>query len=153
MIIDIKILDERIKEMLPSAATMGSAAVDLRACIDEEILLMPGKAVLIPTGFAMHIMDCRYAGVILPRSGLGHKEGLILGNGTGLIDSDYQGQIMVSLLNRNQDHYDDFNIKKIRPMDRIAQLIIIPVQAIQFNIVSEFDASERGCGGFGSTGK
>jgi len=141
------ILDARIKDQLPAYATPGSAGLDLRACIDQPIELKPGQTELIPTGMAIHIADNAYAAVILPRSGLGHKHGIVLGNLVGLIDSDYQGQLFVSCWNRGQATFT------INPMERIAQLVIVPVQRVNFNIVESFSESERGDGGFGSTGK
>ncbi len=141
------ILDPRIKDQLPAYATPGSAGLDLRACIDQPIELKPGQTELIPTGMAIHIADNAYAAVILPRSGLGHKHGIVLGNLVGLIDSDYQGQLFVSCWNRGQAAFT------LNPMERIAQLVIVPVQRVNFNIVESFSASERGNGGFGSTGK
>ncbi|MBI5751154.1 MAG: dUTP diphosphatase [Hydrogenophilales bacterium] len=145
--IDLMILDPRIKDQLPAYATPGSAGLDLRACIDTPIELKPGQTELIPTGMAIHIADNAYAAVILPRSGLGHKHGIVLGNLVGLIDSDYQGQLFVSCWNRGQAAFT------VNPMERIAQLVIVPVQRVNFNIVESFSASERGDGGFGSTGK
>lgn len=145
--IDLKILDNRMKDFLPSYGTPGSAGLDLRACIDEAITLQPGQTVLIPTGLAIHIADPGYAAMILPRSGMGHKNGIVLGNLVGLIDSDYQGQLMVSTWNRGQAEFT------LQPMDRLAQLIIVPVLQVGFNVVDEFGQSERGEGGFGSTGK
>ena len=145
--IDLMILDPRIKDQLPAYATPGSAGLDLRACIDQPIELKPGQTELIPTGMAIHIADNAYAAVILPRSGLGHKHGIVLGNLVGLIDSDYQGQLFVSCWNRGQVTF------MVNPMERIAQLVIVPVQRVNFNIVESFSASERGNGGFGSTGK
>ena len=145
--IDIKILDARMKEMLPAYATPGSAGLDLRACIDEAITIDAGQTVLIPTGLAIHIGDPAYAAMILPRSGMGHKNGIVLGNLVGLIDSDYQGQLMVSTWNRGQSAFT------LNPMERLAQLIIVPVLQVGFNVVEEFGDSERGVGGFGSTGK
>ncbi len=145
--IDIKILDPRVKDMLPAYATPGSAGLDLRACIDAPITLEPGATELIPTGMAIHIANPQYAGVILPRSGLGHKHGIVLGNLVGLIDSDYQGQLFVSCWNRSKQAFT------LNPMERIAQLVIVPVARVGFNIVDDFDASSRGAGGFGSTGK
>jgi len=141
------ILDARIKDQLPAYATPGAAGLDLRACIDQPIELKPGQTELIPTGMAIHIADNAYAAVILPRSGLGHKHGIVLGNLVGLIDSDYQGQLFVSCWNRGQATFT------INPMERIAQLVIVPVQRVNFNIVESFSESERGDGGFGSTGK
>jgi dUTP pyrophosphatase len=145
--IDIKILDPRMKELLPAYATPGSAGLDLRACIDAPLTLEPGATVLVPTGLAIHVADPGYAAMILPRSGMGHKNGIVLGNLVGLIDSDYQGQLMVSTWNRGQAAFT------LQPMDRLAQLIVVPVLQVGFNVVEEFDASERGAGGFGSTGK
>ncbi|MCC7643625.1 MULTISPECIES: dUTP diphosphatase [unclassified Janthinobacterium] len=145
--IDIKILDARMKELLPAYATPGSAGLDLRACIDEAIIIEAGQTVLIPTGLAIHIGDPSYAAMILPRSGMGHKNGIVLGNLVGLIDSDYQGQLMVSTWNRGQSAFT------LNPMERLAQLIIVPVLQVGFNVVEEFGDSERGVGGFGSTGK
>ena len=145
--IDVKILDPRMKDQLPSYATAGSAGLDLRACIDAPITFKSGETHLIPTGLAIHIADPAYAAVILPRSGLGHKHGIVLGNLVGLIDSDYQGQLMVSTWNRGQTEFI------LNPMERLAQLVIVPIMQIGFNVVDEFDTSERGAGGFGSTGK
>jgi len=145
--IDIKILDARMKELLPAYATPGSAGLDLRACIDEAITIEAGQTVLIPTGLCIHIGDPSYAAMILPRSGMGHKNGNVLGNLVGLIDSDYQGQLMVSTWNRGQSAFT------LNPMERLAQLIIVPVLQVGFNVVEEFRDSERGVGGFGSTGK
>ena len=134
-------------EYLPSYATSGSAGLDLRACIDEPMEIMPGETKLIPTGLAIHIADPGYAALILPRSGLGHKHGILLGNLVGLIDSDYQGQLMVSTWNRGTDAFT------LNPMERLAQLVIVPVLQVGFNVVEEFEESDRGAGGFGSTGK
>ncbi len=134
-------------EYLPSYATSGSAGLDLRACIDEPMEIMPGETKLIPTGLAIHIADPGYAALILPRSGLGHKHGIVLGNLVGLIDSDYQGQLMVSTWNRGTDAFT------LNPMERLAQLVIVPVLPGGFNVVEEFEESDRGAGGFGSTGK
>ncbi|GGX21445.1 dUTP diphosphatase [Undibacterium macrobrachii] len=145
--IDLKILDPRMKDRLPAYGTQGSAGLDLRACIDEAITIQPGETVLIPTGLAIHIGDPGYAAMILPRSGMGHKNGIVLGNLVGLIDSDYQGQLMISTWNRGQNAFT------LNPMERLAQLIIMPVLQVGFNIVDEFGDSERGEGGFGSTGK
>lgn len=145
--IDIKILDPRMQDMLPAYATPGSAGLDLRACIAQAITIEAGQTVLIPTGLAIHVADPGYAAMILPRSGMGHKNGIVLGNLVGLIDSDYQGQLMVSTWNRGQAAFT------LAPMERLAQLIIVPVLQVRFNIVDEFDTSERGAGGFGSTGK
>ncbi len=147
MKVDLKVLDERMKTQLPAYATTGSAGLDLRACLDEALTIEPGQTVLVPTGLAIHLADPRYAAVILPRSGLGHKHGIVLGNLVGLIDSDYQGQLMVSVWNRGQTTFT------LEPMERMAQLVIVPVQQVEFNIVEEFTATDRGTGGFGSTGK
>lgn len=146
MKIELKILDARMSSQLPAYATPGSAGLDLRACIDAPLELAPGQAQLIPTGLAIHLGDAGYAAVILPRSGLGHKHGIVLGNLVGLIDSDYQGQLMVSCWNRGQSPY------VVQPMERIAQLVVVPVVQASFEVVSEFAQSERGAGGFGSTG-
>jgi dUTP pyrophosphatase len=145
--IDIKILDPRMKELLPAYATPGSAGLDLRACIEAPLTLEPGQTVLVPTGLAIHVADPGYAAMILPRSGLGHKNGIVLGNLVGLIDSDYQGQLMVSTWNRGNQTFT------LQPLDRLAQLVIVPVLQVGFNVVDEFASSERGAGGFGSTGK
>ncbi len=145
--IDLKILDQRLKDQLPAYATPGSAGLDLRACIDTPIIIEPGTTHLIPTGMAIHLNDPGYAALILPRSGMGHKHGIVLGNLVGLIDSDYQGQLMVSTWNRGSTAFT------LNPMERLAQLVIVPVMQVGFNIVDEFDASQRGAGGFGSTGK
>ncbi|RZI59032.1 MAG: dUTP diphosphatase [Rubrivivax sp.] len=145
--IDLKVLDCRMAEQLPAYATTGSAGLDLRACLDEAITLAPGDTVLVPTGLAIHIGDAGLAAMILPRSGLGHKHGVVLGNLVGLIDSDYQGQLMVSVWNRGKDVFT------IQPMERIAQMVIVPVVQPTFRVVDDFDASSRGEGGFGSTGK
>ena len=147
MKVDVKILDERLHQAMPSYATPGSAGLDLRACLDAPLTLQPGAWQLVPTGMAMHLQDPAYAALILPRSGLGHKHGIVLGNLVGLIDSDYQGQLMVSAWNRSTTAFT------IEPMERIAQLVIVPVVQAQFNVVSEFAASQRGEGGYGSTGK
>ncbi len=147
MHVDLKILDERVRTQLPHYATPGSAGLDLRACLDAAIVLNPGETQLIPTGLAMHLADPGYAAMILPRSGLGHKHGVVLGNLVGLIDSDYQGQLMVSMWNRGNTPFT------IEPFERIAQMIIVPVVQASFNVVDEFPESDRGAGGFGSTGK
>jgi len=144
--IDVKVLDSRMRDQLPAYATQGSAGLDLRACIDEPLLIEPGATHLIPTGLAIHVADPEYAAVILPRSGLGHKHGIVLGNLVGLIDSDYQGPLMVSAWNRSQTAYT------LQPLERLAQLVIIPVVQAQFNLVDDFTSSDRGTGGFGSTG-
>ncbi|MCY4756687.1 dUTP diphosphatase [Pelomonas aquatica] len=145
--IDLQVLDARMAEQIPAYATPGSAGLDLRACLDEAITLAPGQTTLIPTGLAIHIADPGLAAIILPRSGLGHKHGIVLGNLVGLIDSDYQGQLMVSCWNRGQAEF------VIQPFERIAQLVIVPVVQATFRRVDSFDASDRGAGGFGSTGK
>ena len=145
--VDLKVLDARVAEQLPAYATPGSAGLDLRACLDAPITLEPGQTTLIPTGLAIHIADAGLAALILPRSGLGHKHGIVLGNLVGLIDSDYQGQLMVSCWNRGQTTF------VINPMERIAQLVLVPVVQAAFRRVDEFGESERGEGGFGSTGK
>jgi dUTP pyrophosphatase len=144
--LDIRILDARLHDSPPAYATAGSAGLDLRACIDEPLLLRAGASALVPSGIAIHLADPGYAAVILPRSGLGHKHGIVLGNLVGLIDSDYQGQIMVSLWNRSAEAF------AIQPLDRIAQLVVVPVVQVALNRVDAFDVSERGAGGFGSTG-
>jgi dUTP pyrophosphatase len=152
--IDLRVLDARLHDHLPAYATPGSAGLDLRACLDEPIRLAPGQTVLVPTGIAIHIADPGLAAVILPRSGLGHKHGVVLGNLVGLIDSDYQGQLMVSCWNRNLPGTGGSDRTfTIEPMERIAQLVIVPVVQAQFRVVEAFEASERGAGGFGSTGK
>jgi dUTP pyrophosphatase len=145
--IDVKILDARLKDNLPAYATSGSAGLDLRACIDAALELAPGRTELVPTGLAIHLGDPGLAAMVLPRSGLGHKHGIVLGNLVGLIDSDYQGQIMVSMWNRGGTTF------VLQPMERIAQLVIVPVLQVKFNPVAEFVQSERGAGGFGSTGR
>jgi dUTP pyrophosphatase len=145
--IDLKILDPRMKDFLPAYATEGSAGLDLRACTAAPLTIEPGQTVLVPTGLAIHIADPGYAAMILPRSGLGHKNGIVLGNLVGLIDSDYQGQLMVSTWNRGQSAFT------LQPMDRLAQLVVVPVVQVGFNVVEEFASSDRGTGGFGSTGK
>jgi dUTP pyrophosphatase len=145
--IDVKILDERLKAHPPAYATAGSAGIDLRACIEAPIDLAPSQTMLIPSGMAIHIAQAHLAAMVLPRSGLGHKHGIVLGNLVGLIDSDYQGQVLISVWNRSHTSFI------INPMERIAQLVFVPVVQAQFNIVESFDASERGEGGFGSTGK
>ena len=139
--LQVKILDERMRSQLPTYGTPGSAGLDLRACIDEAIEIAPGQTVLVPTGLAIYVEDPRYAAFILPRSGLGHKHGIVLGNLVGLIDSDYQGQLMVS------------TPFKLEPMERLAQLVIMPIQQVELKVVEEFTESSRGTGGFGSTGR
>jgi dUTP pyrophosphatase len=146
-LIDVKVLDARMAEHLPSYATSGSAGLDLRACLDTALVIEPGQTVLIPTGLAVHIADPGLAAMILPRSGLGHKHGIVLGNLVGLIDSDYQGPLMVSCWNRGHTAFT------VAPMERIAQMVIVPVVQARFQRVDEFSATQRGEGGFGSTGK
>jgi len=145
--VDVRILDPRMADRLPAYATSGSAGLDLRACIDAPIVLAPGAAELVPTGLAIHIGDPGHAAMILPRSGLGHRHGIVLGNLVGLIDSDYQGPLMVSCWNRGQAPFT------IEPFERIAQLVVVPVVQAEFRVVDRFDESERGAGGFGSTGR
>jgi len=145
--IDLKILDARMRDFLPAYGTAGSAGLDLRACIDAPLVIEPGQTVLVPTGLAIHIGDPGYCAMILPRSGLGHKNGIVLGNLVGLIDSDYQGQLMVSTWNRGQTAFT------LQPLDRLAQMVVVPVVQVGFNVVEDFAASDRGAGGFGSTGK
>ena len=147
--IELKILDPRVGESipLPHYATDGSAGMDMRACIDEPITVAPGETVLVPTGLAIHVADPSLAAVLLPRSGLGHKHGLVLGNLTGLIDSDYQGQVYISCWNRSAASYE------VQPAERIAQMVFVPVEQVELKVVEEFDASERGVGGFGHSGK
>jgi dUTP pyrophosphatase len=145
--IDVKILDSRLNGNLPSYATNGAAGLDLRACIDEPLELRPGQTELVPSGLAIHLSDPNLTAMVLPRSGLGHKHGIVLGNLVGLIDSDYQGQILVSVWNRGNASF------VLQPMERIAQLVIVPVLQVRFNPVAEFSQSERGAGGFGSTGR
>ena len=145
--IDVRILDERLRGQLPQYATPGSAGLDLRACINAPLALAPGQTELIPSGIAIHLADSGLAAMILPRSGLGHKHGIVLGNLVGLIDSDYQGQIFVSTWNRGSAPFT------VNPMERLAQLVVVPVVQVGFNVVEDFDTSRRGAGGFGSTGK
>ena len=145
--IDIRILDPRLKDQLPTYATSGSAGLDLRACIEHVMTIQPGEAHLIPTGIAMHLADPGLAALVLPRSGLGHKHGIVMGNLVGLIDSDYQGQIFVSCWNRGHAPF------LLNPLERIAQLVVVPVVQVGFNVVDDFEQSERGANGFGSTGK
>lgn len=147
MKVDVRVLDERLRQAMPSYATPGSAGLDLRACLESPLTLQPGAWQLVPTGLAMHLKDPSFAALILPRSGLGHKHGIVLGNLVGLIDSDYQGQLMVSAWNRSPQAFT------IEPMERIAQLVIVPVVQASFNLVDEFVATQRGEGGYGSTGK
>ena len=146
--IELKILDPRVGDSipLPHYATDGSAGLDMRACIDEPLTVNPGDTVLVPTGLAIHVADPALAAVLLPRSGLGHKHGLVLGNLTGLIDSDYQGQVYISCWNRSSNSYD------VQPGERIAQMVFVPVEQVAFTVVEEFDASDRGAGGFGHSG-
>ena len=145
--LDVKILDVRMRDQLPHYATGGSAGLDLRACLDQPLNLAPGQTELIPIGIAIHLADPGLAAVILPRSGLGHKHGIVLGNLVGLIDSDYQGQIFVSTWNRGNAAF------VIKPMERLAQLVVVPVVQVELNVVDDFESSPRGAGGFGSTGK
>lgn len=145
--LDIKVLDEKIRAHLPAYATRGSAGLDLRACIDEPITLRPGDSALLPTGLAIHLGDPGLAAIIIPRSGLGHKHGIVLGNLVGLIDSDYQGQLLVSCWNRGREPF------VVNPLERIAQLVVVPVVQVALNVVESFEESARGAGGFGSTGK
>ena len=148
MRLDVRILDDRLRSQMPAYATPGSAGLDLRACLESPLTLSPNAWQLVPTGMAIHLADAGYAALILPRSGLGHKHGIVLGNLVGLIDSDYQGQLMVSAWNRSDIPFT------IEPMERIAQLVIVPVVQAQFRVVTAFDqASERGAGGYGSTGR
>ncbi len=145
--LQVKIIDERMRSQLPQYATPGSAGLDLRACLDEAIDIAPGQTLLVPTGISIYINDPRYCAMILPRSGLGHKHGIVLGNLVGLIDSDYQGQLMISTWNRGTSSF------RLEPMERLAQIVIVPVMQIEWSIVDEFASSDRGEGGFGSTGK
>jgi len=145
--IDLKLIDARMRDQLPNYATAGSAGLDLRACIEAPLTIEPGSTHLIPTGLAIHIADPAYAAMILPRSGLGHKHGIVLGNLVGLIDSDYQGELMVSTWNRGATAF------VLNPMERLAQLVIVPVLQVGFRVVDSFEESDRGAGGFGSTGK
>ena len=145
--LEVRILDERIRSMLPHYASTGAAGLDLRACIDKELTLQPGESQLVSSGIAIHIGDPGHAAVVLPRSGLGAKNGIVLGNLVGLIDSDYQGPLMVSLWNRGKAAFT------VQPLDRIAQLVVVPIVQVQLQVVEEFAASARGAGGFGSTGR
>ncbi len=145
--IDVRILDPRLKDSPPHYATAGSAGLDLRACLEAPLTICPGETHLIPTGLAVHLADPGLAAMVLPRSGLGHKHGIVLGNLTGLIDSDYQGEIMVSTWNRGGESF------VLNPLDRLAQLVVVPVVQVAFNVVDTFEASARGADGFGSTGK
>ncbi|MDE2343977.1 MAG: dUTP diphosphatase [Betaproteobacteria bacterium] len=145
--LQVRILDARLRDNLPVYGTAGAAGLDLRACIDVPITLAPGQTTLVPSGMAIHIGDPGFAAMILPRSGLGHKHGIVLGNLVGLIDSDYQGQVMVSLWNRGHEAFE------LKPMERIAQLVVVPVVQVALEVVDDFEASARGAGGFGSTGR
>ena len=149
MKVQVKVLDKRLGDVweMPSYATSGSAGLDLRACLDEAIEIAPGQTVLVKTGLAIYIHDVHYAGLVLPRSGLGHKHGIVLGNLVGLIDSDYQGELMVSVWNRGQNNF------VLQPGERLAQYVVVPVQQVQFDVVDEFESSQRGAGGFGHTGQ
>lgn len=149
MQVEVKILDPRLgtEWAMPSYATVGSAGLDLRACLDEPLTIQAGETVLVKTGLAIYIKNPNYAGLILPRSGLGHKHGIVLGNLVGLIDADYQGELMISVWNRSQNDF------VLQPAERLAQYVVVPVQQVQFDIVDEFQASERGAGGFGHTGQ
>jgi dUTP pyrophosphatase len=144
--VDLKVLDSRLERLLPAYATPGSAGLDLRACIEHVMPIEPGEASLIPTGIALHLTDPGLAALVLPRSGLGHKHGIVMGNLVGLIDSDYQGQILVSCWNRGKIPF------LLNPLERIAQLVVVPVVQVAFNVVDEFEQSHRGSNGFGSTG-
>jgi dUTP pyrophosphatase len=145
--LDVRVLDARLHDTPPAYATAGAAGLDLRACIEAPLTLAPGDAQLVPTGLAIHLGDPGYAALILPRSGLGHKHGIVLGNLVGLIDSDYQGQLMVSAWNRGRDAFT------VQPLERIAQLVIVPVAQVRLNIVDTFETTSRGASGFGSTGQ
>lgn len=145
--VDVRVLDERLRAQLPAYATAGSAGLDLRACLDAPLELAPGQAELLPTGLSIHLGDPGLAALVLPRSGLGHKHGIVLGNGVGLIDSDYQGPLMVSCWNRGREPF------VVQPLDRIAQLVIVPVLQARLHVVGSFEESARGSGGFGSTGR
>ena len=147
MKLDVQILDARLRTQMPAYATPGSAGLDLRACLEAPLTLAPNAWQLVPTGMAIHLADPGLAAMILPRSGLGHKHGIVLGNLVGLIDSDYQGEIMISTWNRGKESFT------LNPLDRLAQLVVVPVLQVAFNVVDEFDTSARGAGGFGSTGK
>jgi dUTP pyrophosphatase len=147
MRLEVRVLDSRIRDQLPHYATPGAAGLDLRACLDAPLLLAPGDSRLVPAGIAIHLGDPRYAALVLPRSGLGAKHGIVLGNLVGLIDSDYQGEILVSVWNRGRDAFT------VEPLERIAQLVVVPVQQVEFEVVEEFRASARGGAGFGSTGR
>jgi dUTP pyrophosphatase len=146
MRISVRVLDPRLADQLPSYATPGSAGLDLRACIDQALTVEAGQAVMVPTGMAIHLDNPAYCAMILPRSGLGHRHGIVLGNLVGLIDSDYQGPLQISCWNRSNEPYT------LQPLDRVAQLVIVPVQQVEFDVVDAFTESARGAGGFGSTG-
>jgi dUTP pyrophosphatase len=145
--LDIRILDDRLRTQLPAYATAGSAGLDLRACVPEPLTLRPGDTALVPSGIAIHLDDPGLAAIVIPRSGLGHKHGIVLGNLVGLIDSDYQGQVFVSCWNRGREPF------VVNPLERIAQLVVVPVVQVELNVVESFEQSDRGAGGFGSTGK
>lgn len=145
--VELKILDPRMREQIPSYATPGSAGLDLRAALEAPLIIEPGTTHLVPTGLSIHVADPGYAAVILPRSGLGHKHGIVLGNLVGLIDSDYQGPLMVSAWNRSQTPYT------LQPLERLAQLVVLPIAQVEFTVVEDFEQSTRGAGGFGSTGR
>ena len=145
--VELKILHPQMADQLPAYATPGSAGLDLRACLDKAVTLQPGETLLVPTGLAVHLANPAYAAVLLPRSGLGHKHGIVLGNLVGLIDSDYQGQVFVSVWNRSHETF------RLAPLDRIAQMVIVPVVQVDFRVVDDFTSSSRGSGGFGSTGR
>jgi dUTP pyrophosphatase len=145
--VELKILDPRMREQIPSYATPGSAGLDLRAALEAPLIIEPGTTHLVPTGLSIHVADPGYAAVILPRSGLGHKHGIVLGNLVGLIDSDYQGPLMVSAWNRSQTAYT------LQPLERLAQLVVLPIAQVEFTVVEDFEQSTRGAGGFGSTGR
>ena len=151
--VDVRVLDPRMRDALPAYATPGSAGLDLRACLDAPLAIPPGGTVMIPTGLAVHVADPGYCAMLLPRSGLGHRHGIVLGNLVGLIDSDYQGPLMVSCWNRNAPQAGDAGTFTVQPMDRIAQMVIVPVVQASFRVVDDFEASARGTGGFGSTGR
>ena len=145
--LDVRVLDRRLLNQLPQYATPGSAGLDLRACLNAPVVLKPGESTLVPSGIVIHIDDPAYAAIVLPRSGLGHKHGIVLGNLVGLIDSDYQGQVLVSTWNRGSTPF------VLNPMERLAQLVVVPVVQVELNVVDDFAASSRGAGGFGSTGR
>jgi dUTP pyrophosphatase len=149
MKVQVKVLDQRLGSLwdMPSYATSGSAGLDLRACLEDAVEIMPGQTVLVKTGLAIYIQDVHYAGLVIPRSGLGHKHGIVLGNLVGLIDSDYQGELMISVWNRGPSSF------VLQPGERLAQYVVVPVQQVQFDLVEAFEATERGAGGFGHTGQ